>query len=67
MFEYLLCMQKLDESNKAHTINLAALLLLLESKGIITEEEFQHARAVATGPIDQHWAAMKEKLQKGGD
>ncbi len=53
--------QAIDEANKCHAINYTAILIALETKGVITQEEYKKALVQATHIVDQLWAEKREE------
>lgn len=55
---------QLNESNKTHTINFAALVTLLVEKEVFTVDEYLKMRALSTHAIDQESAAMRDEAME---
>jgi hypothetical protein len=55
---------EIDEKNKTHAINYMALFLLLEEKGIITNDEYIKARIKTTSLLDQVWQKIVDENKK---
>lgn len=53
--------EKFNEANEAHAANYSAIALLLIDKGIITQEEFDHARLVTTHIAEQEFARKRDE------
>ena len=58
---------EINESNKAHAIFSATIVIALVEKGIITDDELEAARMKATHLIDQLFAAKREDAEKEFD
>lgn len=56
-----------NESNKAHAVNAVAIMDILISKGICTQEDINVALVKATALIDQAWAEKREAAEREFD
>jgi hypothetical protein len=53
--------QIVEQSNKAHLINIAAILMMLVDKKIIEPEDIGKYKMLATHQIDQEWTRRRDK------
>ncbi len=53
----------MNESNKAQAIVSVTILVALIEKGIITEDELESARSIATHVVDQLFAAKRDQAE----
>jgi len=54
--------ETINESNKAHLINLMTLQIVLLRKGIVTAEELDAVRNLAISTVDQAWQERLDDL-----
>ena len=71
MFEYIAAMNalkeecdKMNEANQAHAVNYIAIVIALEKKGILTMEEYEEAKFLATSVVEQEFAQKRDEANK---
>lgn len=54
---------KLNEANQAHAVNYIAIVIALEKKGILTMEEYEEAKILATSVVEQEFAKKRDNAK----
>jgi len=55
--------KQLEEASKAQVINTMALMIALVEAGVITYDQINNARGMATHVVDQAWQARMDELK----
>ena len=56
--------EQLNKTNHAHMVNYLALALVLFEKGIISPDEIEKAKPLATHIVDQELSRQREEQEK---
>ncbi len=55
---------KMNEANQAHAVNYLAIVIALEKKGILTMDEYERAKILATSVVEQEFAKKRDAEQE---
>ena len=56
-----------NEANKSHAITYGAILIALLDNGIVTQQQYDKARAQATHIVDEEYAKKRDKALQQKD
>lgn len=55
---------QINEANQAHTVNVATLIIALMEKGLVSSDDLEFSRAMATSMVDQEYARRREEKNR---
>lgn len=65
--EFKRLIEEANEASRAHATNFATLMIALLQKGIISSEEMDAARVMATSLVDQEFARKRDEQRRETD